>query len=72
MAQIIREGNLQNVFNNDFPEETAEMAVLIISGFIDSNLREALPQRIEALLYNLEKMLGAKRRGAEPDRKSVV
>ena len=39
------------------------MAVLIISGFIDSNLREALPQRIEALLYNLEKMLGAKRRG---------
>lgn len=63
LAQIIREGNLQNVFNNDFPEETAEMAVLIISGFIDSNLREALPQRIEALLYNLEKMLGAKRRG---------
>lgn len=60
LAQIIREGNLQNVFNNDFPEETAEMAVLIISGFIDSNLRETLPQRIEALLYNLEKMLGAK------------
>lgn len=60
LAQIIREGNLQNVFNNDFPEETAEMAVLIISGFIDSNLLETLPQRIEALLYNLEKMLGAK------------
>lgn len=58
LAQIIREGNEQQVFNNAFPDETAEIVLLIVAGFLDGNQETNLEQRLDALFYNLEKLLG--------------
>lgn len=58
LAQIIREGNEQDIFHNDFPDETAEMILLIIAGFMDNNQQENIIQRLDALFYNLEHLLG--------------
>lgn len=60
LAQIIREGNEQQVFDNAFPDETAEMVLLIVAGFLDGQQDNNLEQRLDALFYNLEKLLGAK------------
>lgn len=58
LAQIIREGNEQQVFNNAFPDETAEIVLLIVAGFLDGNQETNLEQRLDTLFYNLEKLLG--------------
>lgn len=61
LAYIIKEGVEQKIFYNAFPEQTAEIILTAVIGFMDDR---AIPEdesygRLGALIYNVERMLGA-------------
>lgn len=64
LGRIILQGTEEGVFETRFPEETAEIILTTVSGFLDSQYlnvsKEELEKRSSALLYNIERMLGAK------------
>lgn len=64
LGRIIRQGREEGIFETSFPEETAEIILITVSGFLDSQYlsvsKEELEKRSSALLYNIERMLGAK------------
>ena len=64
LAQIIVEGVEQGLFNTEFPLASAEMILIIIVGFLNEYCME-LPaedfvRRVDALVYVIERILGAK------------
>ena len=64
LGDIISEGVKEGIFDNAFPYESAELILAMIMGFMDvpyENTGENDPERrMESLLYNMERMLGAK------------
>lgn len=64
LGKIIEEGVEECLFDNAFPFETAEIILTMIVGFLDphyENMDESdLVRRTESLLYNMERILGAK------------
>lgn len=64
LGKIIEEGVEEGLFDNAFPFETAEIILAMIVGFLDlhyENMDESdLVRRTESLLYNMERILGAK------------
>ena len=64
LGDIISEGVKEGIFDNAFPYESAELILAMIMGFMDvpyENTDANDPdRRMESLLYNMERMLGAK------------
>lgn len=64
LGDIIKEGVEEGIFHNAFPYESAELILVMIIGFIDVHYENMdtndLERRTESLLYNIERMLGAK------------
>ncbi len=64
LGDIIQEGVKEGTFDNAFPYESAELVLAMIMGFMDvpyeSTNGNDLERRMESLLYNMERMLGAK------------
>ena len=64
LGDIISEGVKEDMFDNAFPYESAELILVMIMGFMDvpyeSTGENDLERRMESLLYNMERMLGAK------------
>ena len=64
LGDIIKEGVDEGSFTNDFPYESAELILTMIMGFMDVTFEAMdendLNRRLEGLLYNMERMLGAK------------
>ena len=64
LGDIIKEGVNEGSFTNDFPYESAELILTMIMGFMDVTFEgmdeNDLNRRLEGLLYNMERMLGAK------------
>ena len=64
LGDIIQEGVKEGTFDNAFPYESAELVLAMIMGFMDvpyENTGENDSEsRMESLLYNMERMLGAK------------
>lgn len=64
LGDIISEGVKEGIFDNAFPYESAELVLAMIMGFMDvpyeSTNGNDLERRMESLLYNMERMLGAK------------
>ena len=64
LGDIIKEGMEEGIFHNAFPYESAELILVMIIGFIDVHYenmdKKDLERRTESLLYNIERMLGAK------------
>ena len=64
LGDIISEGVKEGIFDNAFPYESAELILAMIMGFMDvpyENTGANDPERrMESLLYNMERMLGAK------------
>ena len=64
LGDIISEGVKEGIFDNAFPYESAELVLAMIMGFMDvpyENTDANDPERrMESLLYNMERMLGAK------------
>ena len=64
LGEIIKEGFEEGLFDNIFPYESAELILVMIIGFIDVHYenmdKKDLERRTESLLYNIERMLGAK------------
>lgn len=62
LAHILSEGISAQLFENAFPDETAEMILTVAIGFLDRNnpdlTEKDLLKRYSALLYNVERMLG--------------
>lgn len=63
LAEIIREGIEQGMFNTPFPYECMEMVVAYANIVLDGDLVELTDEgrvsRIQALIFNTERMLGA-------------
>lgn len=63
LAEIIREGIEQGMFNTPFPYECMEMVVAYANIVLDGDLVELTDEgrvsRIQALIFNMERMLGA-------------
>lgn len=63
LAEIITEGIEEKIFNTPFPYECMEMVVAYISTIFDGDMVEMTEEeefsRIQALIFNLERMLGA-------------
>lgn len=63
LAEIIREGIEQGMFNTPFPYECMEMVVAYANAVLDGDLVELTDgerfSRIQALIFNTERMLGA-------------
>lgn len=63
LAQVIEEGIQKTNFENPFPLYTAEMILILIIGFLDNRLadlsQEELLERMDSLLHNIERLLGA-------------
>jgi len=64
LGDIISEGVKEGIFDNAFPYESAELVLAMIMGFMDVSYENTngndLERRMESLLYNMERMLGAK------------
>ena len=64
LGDIISEGVKEGIFDNAFPYESAELVLAMIMGFMDvpyeSTNGNDLERHMESLLYNMERMLGAK------------
>ena len=64
LGDIIQEGVKEGIFDNSFPYESAELVLAMIMGFMDVPYENTngndLERRMESLLYNMERMLGAK------------
>lgn len=63
LAQVIEEGIQKTNFENPFPLYTSEMILILIIGFLDNRLadlsQEELLERMDSLLHNIERLLGA-------------
>jgi len=63
LADIIREGIAQGLFNTPFPYECMEMVMIYANTIFDDDMvpmtNEELAQRAQALVYNIERLLGA-------------
>lgn len=63
LAEIIREGIEQGMFDTPFPYECMEMVVAYANTVLDGDLVELTDEgrvsRIQALIFNTERMLGA-------------
>uniref|UniRef100_UPI00359F6719 TetR/AcrR family transcriptional regulator n=1 Tax=Streptococcus ferus TaxID=1345 RepID=UPI00359F6719 len=63
LAQVIEEGIQKTNFENPFPLYTTEMILILIIGFLDNHLadlsQEELLERMDSLLHNIERLLGA-------------
>lgn len=63
LAQVIEEGIQKTNFENPFPLYTAEMILILIIVFLDNRLadlsQEELLERMDSLLHNIERLLGA-------------
>lgn len=70
LAEIIEEGIEQDVFRTKYPYECVEMIVIYASILFDSDMitltQEQTGQRINALIGNIELMLGAKSGSLRP------
>ncbi len=63
IAGIVEEGNEQGIFNIKYPAETTEMLILYSGIVFDDDFdesQERVQNRIQAFLYNMELLLGAK------------
>lgn len=59
LARILTEGIREKLFETRFPNETAEIILVAVIGFLDSHVREEdFEHRLAALVYNVERMLG--------------
>jgi len=65
LTEIIREGIEEGLFNTPFPYECMEMVVTYANTVFDEDMgpmtNEERGTRIEAFIYNVERMLGAER-----------
>ena len=65
LSKIIQEGIIEGIFSTDFPDETAEIILIIVSGFLDNTSlienNEKFERRLSAMIYNIEKILGAQK-----------
>ncbi|MDO4789293.1 MAG: TetR/AcrR family transcriptional regulator [Johnsonella sp.] len=65
LGDIISEGVEKGIFENAFPDESAEIILVTIMGFLDAHYENMdahdAERRTESLLYNMERMLGAKK-----------
>ncbi len=62
ISELVKEGCDKGIFRMEYPEETVEMLILYSgSAFDDSRMDgdEGVERRIEAFLYNTERLLGA-------------
>ncbi|MCM3038395.1 TetR/AcrR family transcriptional regulator [Paenibacillus motobuensis] len=63
LADIIREGITQGLFNTPFPYECMEMVMIYANTIFDDDMvpmtNGELAQRAQALVYNIERLLGA-------------
>ena len=63
LAEIIREGTRQELFDTPFPYECMEMLVVYANTIFDDEMveltEEELASRIQAFIFNAERMLGA-------------
>ncbi|GGG07366.1 TetR/AcrR family transcriptional regulator [Paenibacillus aceti] len=63
LAEMIREGIDEGLFNTPFPYECMEMVVIYANAIFDDDLvpltQEELAQRAQAFIYNIERLLGA-------------
>ena len=62
LADLVEEGNAAGVFHTAFPRETTEMLILYSVTVFDDRFRqtdEQMMTRVQALIYNTEKILGA-------------
>jgi AcrR family transcriptional regulator len=63
IAGIVEEGNEQGIFNIKYPAETTEMLIMYSGIVFDDDFdesQERVQNRIQAFLYNMELLLGAK------------
>lgn len=64
LAEPVREGLEQDVFHTDYPTESIESILLLGHMLFDSNIMEwemdVYPQKIQAFLANIERLLGTK------------
>lgn len=64
LGDIIKEGVEEGTFINAYPYDSAEIILVMITGFMDvhyENMDEKdIKRRTESLLYNMERMLGVK------------
>lgn len=70
LAQIIEDGNKEGVFTTKYPYECMEILIAYISLIIDGDYIEMSEEenlhRLIALIYHLERMLGAKEGTFQP------
>lgn len=63
LAEMIREGIDEGLFNTPIPYECMEMVVIYANAIFDDDLvpltQEELAQRAQAFIYNIERLLGA-------------
>ncbi|NWL89029.1 MULTISPECIES: TetR/AcrR family transcriptional regulator [unclassified Paenibacillus] len=63
LADMIREGITLGLFNTPFPYECMEMVMIYANTIFDKDMvpmtNEELTQRAQALVYNIERLLGA-------------
>ena len=61
LSHLIQEGMKAGIYQTDFPDETAELILVSISGFIDRDYKtlapEVLKKRLESFLYNISRLL---------------
>lgn len=64
LGDIIEEGVEEGTFVNAYPYESAEIILVMIIGFMDTQFEKMdendIKHRTESLLYNMERMLGVK------------
>lgn len=63
LGRVIRQGVEEGIWQTDFPDEAAEIMLIIVSDYLDSRYLSAggeeFQARFAAFLYHAEKMLGA-------------
>lgn len=65
LGEIIAQGTSENLFDNPFPKESAEMILLIGIGFLETKSAASNPKdfkhRTKAMLDTIERILGAEK-----------
>ncbi len=62
LTSLVEEGNAQGIFHVEYPQETTELLVLypvIVFDDCFQQTQEQLMNRVQAFIYNAEKLLGA-------------
>jgi len=64
LAEIIREGIEQGLFNTPYPQECMEMMVIYLNTLFDNDIIDMTDEerstRIQAFAFHAERLLGAK------------